>query len=466
MLLFLSSVLAAPHISTPHADALLTHANEPHVIPAPLSAPPPPSADPVPDMTVYAYHPYWESDPTQLHWDQLTHVAIFDVELNSDGTLSSTDNWTDVAGSVVPIAHAHGVKVDVCVISFDGSTQSSVLTSPSKRATAVAALKKLVDDYGADGVNVDVEGMDDSLSGEFVQFIKELHAAVGEVYIATPAVDWLGAYDYSELAANSEGLFIMGYGYHWTGGDPGPNDPLYGGGDWGSYSLEWSIADYQSYGAPVDKIVLGLPLYGQEWPADHDVPGNATGTGWSIEMYSAVAEAASVGGHYEPTTHSPYYLPSGSQVWYPDNDSVRERIAFARDNGLQGVGFWAVGYEGDDPDFWPMVAEETTFATPDTGDDDTSAGDDTSANDTDSGAPDSGDPDRPPGKAHLLTETQAGCGCSALDPADSHEAFLLGLGSAAMGAGLLVARRRSLRHAPTPGLPLAEGEDDSDRSPP
>ena len=233
-----SLAVAGPRIATPHADALLAHAGDPHVVvPAPPPGAAPPPSEPVPDMTVYAYHPYWESDPTQLHWDQLTHVAIFEVELKSDGTLADTDNWTDVAAGVVAAAHAHGVKVHLCVISFDESVQSSVLQSASKRATAVAELKSLVDQYGADGVNVDVEGMDDSLSGEFVQFITELHDAVGEVYIATPAVDWLGAYDYSQLAANSEGLFIMGYGYHWTGGDPGPNDPLYGGGDWSTYSL-------------------------------------------------------------------------------------------------------------------------------------------------------------------------------------------------------------------------------------
>ena len=284
----------------------------------------------------------------------------------------------------------------------------------------------------ADGVNVDVEAMDDSLSGDFVDFIRELHAQVGEVYIATPAVDWLGAYDYSELAANSDGLFIMGYGYYWTGGDPGPNDPLYGGGDWSTYSLEWSIADYQSYGAPVDKIVLGLPLYGQEWPADHNVPGNASGTGWSVEMYAAVDEAASVGAHYEPTTHSPYYLPGGTQVWYPDDDSVRERIAFARENGLQGVGFWAVGYEGDDPDFWPMVAEETTFQAPDTGGDDTSATDDSAVPDDTAG-----DPERPPGKAHLLAgDEKAGCGCAS-GPAGASGSV------AAVLLALIGARRRT-----------------------
>ena len=425
------TALAGPRVATPHADDEAAHLGAPHWVapPHPRQDAPPPS-DPTPDMTVYAYHAYWGDDPTQLHWDQLTHVAIFDVVLDGDGTLSSTSNWTDVAADVVAAAHAHGVKVDVCVTSFDGSTQSAVLTSPERRSTAVAALAALVNDYGADGVNVDVEAMDDSLSGDFVQFITELHASVDEVYIATPAVDWLGAYDYSELAANSEGLFIMGYGYYWTGGGPGPNDPLYGGGDWSTYSLEWSIEDYETYGAPVDKIVLGLPLYGQEWPADHDIPGSASDDGWSVVMSDAVAAAGTYGANYEPTTHSDYTLPPGDQLWYDDNDAIRERIAFARDQGLQGVGFWAVGYEGDDADFWPMVAEETTFADTDSDTDtDTGGGADNGGTDDDPGDSE--------GRATVVRGDEKG-GCAVTGLGDD-----AGLG--VVLATTLLARRRSAR---------------------
>ncbi len=417
------TALAAP-LSTPHALDHARHSGADHVVPAPLASVPPPADGPTPDMTVYGYHAYWTGDPTDLNWEQLTHVAIFDVELNSDGTLSSTDNWTDVAGSVVPIAHSYGVKVHVCVISFDDDVQASVLSSPSKRAVAIAELKALVEDYGADGVNVDVEGLDSDLTTDFVDFIKELHDEVGEVYIATPAVDWLGAWDYSELAANSEGLFIMGYGYHWTGGDPGPNDPLYGEDPWSDYSLEWTIDDYIAFGAPVDKIVLGLPLYGQEWPADHNVPGDATDDGWSVVMSTAIEDAAENGELYDQPTRSPYTLPSGTQLWYPTNESVRLRIAFARDRGLQGVGFWALDYEGED--FWPMVAEETTFDEPS----DTAADTAPVDSDTDPADTDSGDQ-----QAQVLgPETPSGCGC-ATSGGGSLGGFALGL------LGLALARR-------------------------
>jgi len=167
-------------------------------------------------------------------------------------------------------------------------------------------------------------------------------------------------------------------------------------------------------------------------------------------MESAMAEAATVGDHYEPTTHSPYYLPSGSQVWYPDVESVRERIAFAREQGLQGVGFWAVGYEGDDPDFWPMVAQETTFAVEDTGSGnggDNGGDSGGTAGDNGGNGGNGGDNGGGPGRAQVLDgEAPGGCACA--HGSNSDGSFLIhggGYGAGALLAVGFVATRRRTR---------------------
>ncbi len=324
----------------------------------------PPSDGPA--VTVYGYHPYWGPEVSTLDYDRLTHLAIFGVTLESDGSLSDTSRWTSTAPEAVALAHAAGVRVHVCLIAFDSAVHQSVFSSSSRTSLLVSELAALVDDYGADGVNVDVEGLDSDLRDEFVSFITELNAAVEDVVIATPAVDWSGAFDYDRLAAQSTGLFIMGYGYHWGGGSPGPVDPLYGGSPWSEYSLSWSVEDYLYHDTPADKIILGLPTYGYEWEADHDVPGDnsdSDGDGeyeaWAVVMFRALEDVDETGEHFDTVTRSPYTLPSGTQLWYPTVESVRERIRYAVDSGVQGVGFWALGYEPDDAGFWEMVDEET-----------------------------------------------------------------------------------------------------------
>lgn len=351
----------------PHAAQMAQFGPNAHHWVLAARPPVPPVAKSAAQKTVYGYHPYWGDDPTQLDFDRLTDLAIFEVGINSDGSLSYTSRWTDVAPAVIPLAHAHGVRVHLCAISFDSSVQSAVLTSASRRATLIANLKNLVEQYGGDGVNIDIEGLSGSLRADMVTFLQELDAQVEDVWVATPAIDWSNAFDEAAMSQLSGGMFIMGYGYHWTGGDPGSNDPLYGGSPWSSYSLQKTIETYVADGADLSKVVIGLPLYGQEWPANSSVPGSATGSGWSVVMDEAEGIAAAEGQLYDTVTHSPYVLRNGTQLWYDDNAAVQERIHWAVGAGLAGVGFWALTYEGNDPAFWDMVEAETKIELPDTG---------------------------------------------------------------------------------------------------
>lgn len=340
-----------------HAEELLRHQNTPPAlpgVPSPYSAR---TGSAGPDRTVYGYWPYWGDPISTIPFDSLTHVAIFSVSLTSSGGLTNTAYWTNYAAEAVSLAHPYGVKVHMCVTCMDSSIMSSVFPSATNRARAVGEIRDLIEAYGADGANIDVEGLPSSLKADFVTFISELQAEVPEVYIATPAVDWSGAFDYDLLAAYSSGLFIMGYGYHWSGGNPGPIAPLFGGSPWSVYSLEWTVDDYITWGAPLDKIVLGLPLYGYDWPTTNtNVPGTSTGSGSAVVYTSAVSKGLQYGRYWDTVTHTPYAFPdSVSQLWYDDQESIEDKVSWGLEQDLQGVGFWALTYEDADPAFWGMI---------------------------------------------------------------------------------------------------------------
>ena len=146
----------------------------------------------------------------------MTHVAYFRVGLTGSGTPTETSGWNAIADDLVEAAHAVGTKVHLTVAVFDEATQNSVLGNATNRANAVsAALAALVNERGADGVNVDFEGTPYGQKDNLVSFVTALKAEVDEVYVDTPAVDWSGAYDYSGLSDASDGLFVMAYDYHW-----------------------------------------------------------------------------------------------------------------------------------------------------------------------------------------------------------------------------------------------------------
>jgi MYXO-CTERM domain-containing protein len=364
--------------------------------------------------------------------------------------------------------------VHLCLAVFDDATQAAVLGSATKRAHAVSQLAELVHAHGADGVNIDVESLEGIYKDELVLFTQEMKAAVDEVFLATPMVDWWGSYDYDALAMASDGLFIMGYDAHSNGGNPGPIGPLEAGSLWPYWSLVWALEDYRTWGAPDDKIIMGLPLYGREWPAESDaIPGVATADGDSMAIASAIGRAADFPGRYEEVSESPWAWTGSSQLWYDDTDSIAVKIEWAIDEGIQGVGFWAVGYTGGDTEFWNMVDDlsmsEDADADADAGAGaDAGPGDDTASPTTDTAeATDSADPadtadpadggeagdgsgsgprDGPSAGYREMSDddddepTPKGCGCSVTHPSPSTFWLLAGV------LGLLGRRRENTQN--------------------
>ena len=327
-----------------------------------VTTPPNPLAQAGPDIWVYGYLPYWANDLNTVPWDQLSHVAIFDVGLESDGSLSDTSRWTSIASEAVAIADQYDVDIHLTVTSFSDSVMSSVLPSASRRATAISELADLVNSVGASGVSVDFEGMEYSLKADLVTFVKELSQEVEEVTVATPAIDWEGSYDYDALLEWADALFIMGYGYHWSGGDPGPGAPVSASSLWGNYCLEWSVGDHLEWGARADQIILGLPLYGHDWPTtSNEIPGTATGSASAVTYSQAVSIALENGEYWDAASDTPFTFPSTrSQLWYEDLESIQTKVEYVVDAGLLGVGFWALNYDGQDPELWQMIHRLTT----------------------------------------------------------------------------------------------------------
>jgi len=357
--MFLQTAWAAP------LPVHLEHALDELTAPA-LHAPPPPTERPDTDPSswVYGYLPYWSEGIEDVSWTTMTHVAWFDVVLEAGGELGMVSAWENNAQAVVDKAQAYGVSVHLTLSCFDPRVQEEVLLNRGLRNKLIDNMVDLVEEGGAQGVNVDFEQLPGSLRSAFVDFVERLSRRVDEVVVATPSVDWEGAYDLERLSEASDALFLMGYNYYHSTGDPGPTAPLSGGDTWLPYSLSWSVEDHVNQGVAPEKIVLGLPLYGHLWPTvDTQVPGVSTGRASSVSIAHAIRQAEEVGREYDWESVSPYALPTGtSQLWYDDPDSLMEKVRYARAKSLAGVGFWALGYTRQDSPLW--VALENEFSQP------------------------------------------------------------------------------------------------------
>jgi spore germination protein YaaH len=319
---------------------------------------------PIVGREILGYYPYWVDGYQYMRWDLLTTFAFFSLDADGNGDLYDLNGWP--ATGIVDLAHANGVRVVVTLVCFEPSDITSILSSPSKRQNLIDNLLTQVTAGNADGVNVDFEGVASSQRDNLTTFMGELTRAFHDsipgshITMATPAVDWRGAFDYDALADSCDGLMIMGYGYHWRGSpDTGPVSPLT---NWGTYNITWTVNDYlNKTGYDRGKIILGLPYYGFDWPTAGPDPGdNTTEQAVSKFYYNAEPTARTEGKLRETTAFTPwyrYYNTEWHQCWYDDEVSLGLKENYINDQDLAGMGIWALRYDGGHISLWNELEE-------------------------------------------------------------------------------------------------------------
>ena len=165
-------------------------------------------------------------------------------------------------------------------------------------------------------------------------------------------------------AAGADRVFLMGYDYHWTGSAPGASAPI-DRLDGAPKDLVWSLDLYEALGVPLDKTLLGLPLYGITWPVvgpELGAPNTERGEDWVPRYNLQTLNDPSFAPTYDPIESVEFYaVPAESpgawdSVYYDSPRSLTPKLMLADERGLAGAGFWAIGYERGLPEYTELIA--------------------------------------------------------------------------------------------------------------
>jgi hypothetical protein len=175
------------------------------------------------------------------------------------------------------------------------------------------------------------------------------------------------------VGGGADRVFLMGYDYHYGGSEVGASAPM-ARRDGAVQDLPWSLDLYAAAGVPVDKTILGLPLYGTRWRVagpELGAPRLGDGAIWVpadnpkfladppappeldplevVEFYAVAPTVSPVPGDSRAT--------AGWQAIYVDSpETLTPMLALADDRGLAGAGFWAIGYERGLPGYGDLIA--------------------------------------------------------------------------------------------------------------
>ncbi|BFY99793.1 hypothetical protein BsWGS_02833 [Bradybaena similaris] len=167
------------------------------------------------------------------------------------------------------------------------------------------------------------------------------------------------AYEVAAVAQNLDWINLMTYDLHGSWETvTGHNSPLYKGSqDTGAnadLNIQWVANYWAQQGAPKNKIVIGLALYGRSFtltssnsavgaPASAGAAGTYTKEAGYLAYYE-ICELLSKGAstHTIADQHVPYLVSGNQWVGYDNEASLREKVRYIKTNGFGGAMVWAL----------------------------------------------------------------------------------------------------------------------------
>lgn len=290
-----------------------------------------------------------------------TYLVYSELGINADGAIDKSFNdngWTSLengnASALVRAGHSSGDRVLLSVFAESESVIGPLCSGGARTGARLAGeVAPLLSQFGFDGVDLDIEGRNAADRSGYVSFVKafvETLAATDTSWdmmintYPTSAEDPSSFYDVKALSPYAGEMFVMGYDMDSTE-IPSASAPLMGAVP----SEAEALATYVAAGLG-PKVILGVPFYGNDFPATGPRRGVAAiGLPYAV-TYSAIATSIVVNKHHplwDPTTETPYtaFQRSGQwrQTWFDDPTSIALKVALAAQFHVAGVGAWEIG---------------------------------------------------------------------------------------------------------------------------
>lgn len=192
-------------------------------------------------------------------------------------------NSGDLLNRVVKYAHGNGSKVLIAIGGWtDSKYFSTSVQTANNRKTFIGNIKKMVDQYNVDGVDIDWEYpgtqgnpgniVSSSDTQNMLLFLQELRVAMPNKRLSTCTTQqaYIGANgspltDVSAFAKVLDNILVMNYDVWGASSTPGPNAPLENNCENSmqpNANMQSSIDAWTKAGMPASKILMGVPAYG------------------------------------------------------------------------------------------------------------------------------------------------------------------------------------------------------------
>ena len=280
----------------------------------------------------------------------LSELYIFSYGFTPKGELLFplwTDEW------MIEAALQYGTKPVLTLTPFgpDGKFNnqliSSVINNPEYTSNLIDNLLLTMEQKGYRGVDIDFEyilAQDRDAFTAFVSKVAENMRAYGyETSVALApktSADQRGLLyegkDYRALGEAADYVLLMTYEWGYTYGPPMAVAPI---------NQVRRVLDYAVTEIDTEKINLGIPNYGYDWPLPYERGVTAARTINNIQAVRIAIEQGAVI-EFDEIAQSPFfrYEQYGveHEVWFEDVRSLNEKFHLMNEYNLRGCSYWQI----------------------------------------------------------------------------------------------------------------------------
>lgn len=295
----------------------------------------------------YAY-PFIDEEVLQETLTWLTAIYVFSYGFTEEGELippAVDDTW------MIEEARRAGVRPVLSFTPlgadgrFDNNLVSALVNSKELQQKIIWELGRTMQERGYGGLDIDfeyVKAQDREGFAGFVGFATQVMNLFGypvSVALAPktsrdqPGLLYEGV-DYRLLGMAANRVLLMTYEWGYTYGPPMAVAPI---------NMVRRVVDYAVTEIPREKISLGIPNYGYDWPLPYvrgETRAESLGTLEAVRL--AIDHGVEI--QFDETAMSPFfrYWQYGVQheVWFEDVRSLKAKFDLVKEYGLSGVGYW------------------------------------------------------------------------------------------------------------------------------
>ncbi len=295
----------------------------------------------------YAY-PFIQQEVLDQTLPFLTAVYIFSYGFTMEGELVPpmvNEEW------MIEAALRAGVRPVLTLTPLDAAGHfnnnlvTALVNSRSMQQKILLASGNVMQEKGYGGLDIDFEYVQASDREAFAAFVGYATQVMNmfdypvSVALAPktsrnqPGLLYEGM-DYRLLGAAANRVMLMTYEWGYTYGPPMAVAPI---------NMVRRVVDYAISEIPPERISLGIPNYGYDWPLPY-VRGTTKAETLGTQEAIRLAIDHGVPILFDETAMSPYfrYWQYGIQheVWFEDVRSLKAKFDLVKEYGLSGVGYW------------------------------------------------------------------------------------------------------------------------------